>query len=149
MVCVTFILFFSFKYSLSTDSPRISVTPTSRELTAVEGYQANFSCAAEANPVADIKWYKGGTLINDTSGTVTLSPVQKSHAGEYTCKVNNTMVPTDGDPVIGQANEKFNVIVHCKFYHIMKQIQLSTIEYFINEIQLSISLNSTNTILLA
>jgi hypothetical protein len=70
-------------------APIVTAQPTS--LTSFVGANATFSLTATGTAPLTYQWRKDGTPINNaTSSTYTVSSVQASDAGSYTCVVSNS-----------------------------------------------------------
>uniref|UniRef100_A0A665VSL4 B-cell receptor CD22 n=1 Tax=Echeneis naucrates TaxID=173247 RepID=A0A665VSL4_ECHNA len=57
----------------------------------VEGSSVNLSCSSDANPAANITWYKEGEDSPKASGQIfTITDLRPEHSGNYYCEVQNT-----------------------------------------------------------
>nr|XP_055060044.1 B-cell receptor CD22-like [Misgurnus anguillicaudatus] len=69
------------------DNPVISVNPSGE---IKEGDSVNLTCSSDANPPAEINWFKGETSV--ASGqTYIISKIRSDHSGEYKCKSINEL----------------------------------------------------------
>ncbi|XP_073722528.1 B-cell receptor CD22 isoform X2 [Misgurnus anguillicaudatus] len=69
------------------DKPVISVNPSGE---IKEGDSVNLTCSSDANPPAEISWFKGETSV--ASGqTYIISKIRSDHSGEYKCKSINEL----------------------------------------------------------
>ncbi|XP_016117232.1 B-cell receptor CD22-like [Sinocyclocheilus grahami] len=67
------------------ESPVISISPSGE---IVEGDSVTLSCSSDANPPAEISWFKGGRFVG--SGRIySISNISSDHSGEYKCKSRN------------------------------------------------------------
>lgn len=97
------------------DKPEVSVDVP---LPVKEGDKATIRCQSQARPaVTSVTWKKGGDVITVTGdehfegGTVekpslTIDPVSRTDAGEYTCLVENS---------VGQGKVSVQLKVWCKY----------------------------------
>uniref|UniRef100_A0A665VTW5 B-cell receptor CD22 n=1 Tax=Echeneis naucrates TaxID=173247 RepID=A0A665VTW5_ECHNA len=66
----------------------VSVSPSAE---MVEGSSVNLSCSSDANPAANITWYKEGEDSPKASGQIfTITDLRPEHSGNYYCEVQNT-----------------------------------------------------------
>ena len=81
--------------------------------TIAEGGEAQLTCTADANPQPNgfVSWTRNGNTLEDeyASGTsvVTLSSIDRTQAGRYTCEADNSVGLPDTLSV--------DVTVHCKY----------------------------------
>uniref|UniRef100_A0A665UE08 Ig-like domain-containing protein n=1 Tax=Echeneis naucrates TaxID=173247 RepID=A0A665UE08_ECHNA len=65
----------------------VSVSPSAE---MVEGSSVNLSCSSDANPAANITWYKEGEDSPKASGQIfTITDLRPEHSGNYSCEVQN------------------------------------------------------------
>jgi hemicentin len=77
--------------------PRLTAVPTNESL--LIGSPLEWSCEATGNPNPSVSWLKNGqklesklSLVIASNGTkVTVTKVDLSHSGQYTCKANNSL----------------------------------------------------------
>uniref|UniRef100_A0A672LT11 B-cell receptor CD22 n=1 Tax=Sinocyclocheilus grahami TaxID=75366 RepID=A0A672LT11_SINGR len=63
----------------------VAVSPSGE---IVEGDSVTLSCSSDANPPAEISWFKGGRFVG--SGRIySISNISSDHSGEYKCKSIN------------------------------------------------------------
>ena len=89
-------------------------------INVIEGTIQNVICKSQGNPNPDSYRWTKDTDIQSFTNTLTLNPAQKQDKGEYSCSVNNTMVPSRGDPKTGSNSStvKMNVLcMYFRFYH--------------------------------
>uniref|UniRef100_A0A665UEN3 B-cell receptor CD22 n=1 Tax=Echeneis naucrates TaxID=173247 RepID=A0A665UEN3_ECHNA len=66
----------------------VSVSPSAE---MVEGSSVNLSCSSDANPAANITWYKESEDSPKASGQIfTITDLRPEHIGNYSCEVQNT-----------------------------------------------------------
>ncbi|XP_029378115.1 B-cell receptor CD22-like isoform X2 [Echeneis naucrates] len=66
----------------------VSVSPSAE---MVEGSSVNLTCSSDANPAANITWYKEGEDSPKASGQIfTITDLRPEHSGNYYCEVQNT-----------------------------------------------------------
>uniref|UniRef100_A0A665UF06 Ig-like domain-containing protein n=1 Tax=Echeneis naucrates TaxID=173247 RepID=A0A665UF06_ECHNA len=66
----------------------VSVSPSAE---MVEGSSVNLTCSSDANPAANITWYKEGEDSPKASGQIfTITDLRPEHIGNYSCEVQNT-----------------------------------------------------------
>uniref|UniRef100_A0A672M7L1 Ig-like domain-containing protein n=1 Tax=Sinocyclocheilus grahami TaxID=75366 RepID=A0A672M7L1_SINGR len=66
-------------------NPVIFISPSGE---IVEGDSVTLSCSSDANPPAEISWFKGGRFVG--SGRIySISNIRSDHSGEYKCKSRN------------------------------------------------------------
>ena len=116
---------------LSSTAPAEILSP--QESTAIsvnETYSVNFVCSARGFPAVDITWrYQNTQFMDsdpglsiqsvtvennngflDTTSTLTISSVDRSDAGNYTCVASNTLF---GSPMSDM--QQFILTVNCKY----------------------------------
>ncbi|XP_056128028.1 B-cell receptor CD22-like [Rhinichthys klamathensis goyatoka] len=65
--------------------PVISISPSG---VIVEGDSVTLNCISDSNPPAEIRWFKGGTIVG--SGRIfSISKISSDDSGEYKCKSIN------------------------------------------------------------
>ena len=76
-------------------APKITTQPVSQTVTA--GQNVKFSVVANGTGPLYYQWYKGGTMpvIGATGATLSLTGVNSSNVGSYTCRVTNTAGATN------------------------------------------------------
>jgi hypothetical protein len=80
-------------------SPRILTQPVDR--TVVEGLPAQFSVAADGDPVPTYQWYKNGRLIAGASGnSLNLPAATLADTGSYTVVVSNSIGTAESVPAL-------------------------------------------------
>ena len=63
------------------------------------GEQLQLNCSSEGGPVLEYTWLLSDIIIpNANTSTLTIDNINTSHAGDYTCKVTNS-VGTDSDSI--------------------------------------------------
>ncbi|XP_056128019.1 B-cell receptor CD22-like isoform X1 [Rhinichthys klamathensis goyatoka] len=66
-------------------NPVISISPSG---VIVEGDSVTLNCISDSNPPAEIRWFKGGTIVG--SGRIfSISKISSDDSGEYKCKSIN------------------------------------------------------------
>ena len=64
-----------------------------------QGEQLQLNCSSEGAPLLEYTWIFSGDIIpNVNTSTLTISNVNTTHAGDYTCNVTND-AGTDGDTI--------------------------------------------------
>ncbi|XP_077985353.1 B-cell receptor CD22-like [Glandiceps talaboti] len=94
----------------------IQYAPTvivSGETTSKETEEVTLQCMIDANPNTSVmvKWIKDGNAIS-TDRILTLSGVNRSDAGQYTCIANNTFY----DNSTGHGEAAMDIVVQCKWH---------------------------------
>ena len=82
---------------LSLGPPRLTSVPTNESL--LIGSPLEWRCEATGNPKPSVAWMKNGqkleadldTVITSDGTRLTVTNVDLSHAGQYTCKANNSL----------------------------------------------------------
>uniref|UniRef100_A0A672KE68 Ig-like domain-containing protein n=1 Tax=Sinocyclocheilus grahami TaxID=75366 RepID=A0A672KE68_SINGR len=74
--------------NLLLDPPQHTFVAVSPSGEIVEGDSVTLSCSSDANPPAEISWFKGGKFVG--SGRIySISNISSDHSGEYKCKSIN------------------------------------------------------------
>uniref|UniRef100_H3AR10 Ig-like domain-containing protein n=1 Tax=Latimeria chalumnae TaxID=7897 RepID=H3AR10_LATCH len=79
---------FSLNISYGPDSPKISISPNSTELSV--GSDILFSCAADSNPPATFTWFLNNTSLNENGQSLTITKIQQNNTGNYSCQAFNS-----------------------------------------------------------
>jgi hypothetical protein len=70
----------------------VSVGESSGLTRLVEGASVRLSCQVDANPRADVLWYRAGSgEIVSRSAELRLERVGRAQAGRYLCQANNSV----------------------------------------------------------
>ncbi|WAQ95058.1 TUTL-like protein, partial [Mya arenaria] len=80
----------------------------------MKGHSVEITCSTSSNPPSTYRWSSHQTEQNNV---MAIAEADTSHQGSYTCYVENTMMPTFGDPTgrtdVMEINENFRVPFHC------------------------------------
>uniref|UniRef100_A0A665UEY9 B-cell receptor CD22 n=1 Tax=Echeneis naucrates TaxID=173247 RepID=A0A665UEY9_ECHNA len=91
MIIFIYTAFICLCASFPPDPPKnisVSVSPSAE---MVEGSSVNLTCSSDANPAANITWYKEGEDSPKASGQIfTITDLRPEHSGNYYCEVQNT-----------------------------------------------------------
>ncbi|XP_064425554.1 carcinoembryonic antigen-related cell adhesion molecule 5-like [Latimeria chalumnae] len=79
---------FFLNISYGPDSPKISISPNSTELSV--GSDILFSCAADSNPPATFTWFLNNTSLNENGQSLTITKIQQNNTGNYSCQAFNS-----------------------------------------------------------
>uniref|UniRef100_H3ASP0 Ig-like domain-containing protein n=1 Tax=Latimeria chalumnae TaxID=7897 RepID=H3ASP0_LATCH len=79
---------FFLNISYGPDSPKISISPNSTELSV--GSDILFSCAADSNPPATFTWFLNNTSLNENGQNLTITKIQQNNTGNYSCQAFNS-----------------------------------------------------------
>ena len=130
-ICLLFFLYTFTYLTLSSTAPAEILSPQEPTAMSVnETYSVSLVCTARGFPAVDITWwYQNTQLMNsdpglsiqsvteennngflDTTSTLTISSVNRSDAGNYTCVASNTVF---GSPASDM--QKFMLTVNCKY----------------------------------
>lgn len=84
--------------------------PANNQGDPIEDQQYLLECVVDARPNPDVngyKWWRGSTLLSETSNTLTQILDHTNHDGEYKCSAKNEV----GD---GNVGDKYDLKVYCK-----------------------------------
>jgi hypothetical protein len=78
-----------------TDLPRVTLSPSGGDSSLsslAEGSSLQVNCLVDANPRADVLWYRDGSgQIVARTATLRLERVGRTEAGRYHCQANNSV----------------------------------------------------------
>ena len=87
------------------EAPLISLSPRIKYY--IEGDHVSITCEASGKPQPDVVWIKNGVLESSVKpGLLEFHNVNRTDAGNYTCRANNSVEVTSFDRTI---------VVYCKY----------------------------------
>ncbi len=103
------------------DAPKISVRVTNTQsqgdtVKVNEGNRVNMTCSVDANPpiTGRHEWVQGDEVLHQGAHYVTASVI-RSQTGNYSCRAQNTLLPS-GRPILTQVGSKrLELIVQCEY----------------------------------
>ncbi|XP_052804430.1 hemicentin-1-like isoform X2 [Mya arenaria] len=74
----------------------------------MKGHSVEITCSTSSNPPSTYRWSSHQTEQNNV---MAIAEADTSHQGSYTCYVENTMMPTFGDPVSMSNSRTINITI--------------------------------------